>query len=311
MKTRLFVLLITIQFVALSQQLPFLRNEAYAPLTYNPASFGTWNDFSVNLSGQWVQFPDDLSPSAAFSSELFPPVFKKGFGMGTGFYYLFDHTGFIKLHAVGLPVNGQAKIGNTFLSVGIAPEFVYRSMDTAFIPPTTVIDPNIPSEIGQARFNLNAGIMLYQQEWYGGISMNQLNTPYFNELNFDAALHLFLHAGYRLRVAENKQLFPSAIIGFVAPMTYSFHGKMMLQFLNPGISFGLGYSSGNILSAIIAYDLKNFNVMMQAGTNGLIAETPFYNVYELRLSYRLQKPFSCSACQERQNKLGCEHGNYF
>lgn len=304
------MLAITIQFIALSQQLPFLRNEVYAPQTTNPASFGTWNDFSVNLNGQLVQFPNDLSHSMVLSAELYPPFLNSRFSIGTGMYYLYDNTGFIKHHAVGLPVNGQLKLGNTFMSIGIAPEFVYRSMDTAFVPPTTVVDPNLPSEIGQTRFNLNTGVMLYQQEWYGGISINQITTPYFDELNFDAALHLFLHAGYRFKVAENIQLFPSAIIGFVAPSTISYHGKMMLQFLNPGISIGAGYSRGNILSALISYDLKNFNVMMQAGTNGIIEETWFYNVYELRLSYRIQKPFGCTSCQERQNKYGCEHRKF-
>lgn len=296
--------------ILFGQQLPFLRSQFYAPQHFNPSSFGTWNDWSANVSSQFTfAGGNTFTTSGNFVGDIYIPMKQSNFGIGTGLIYLYDHVGFSESHSFGIPINFQSRWGEVNWSVGATSRITRSVIVPDWVPPSNVPDPNLPDSGAQTKFMVDGGFMIYTQRWYLGFAVAQFNAPLFDKINFQAAAHLFFHGGYRFQVADKVQLFPSLMLGFDGAI-FQYQAAFLAQFLKPGISFGAGFGRTRLLSGILSYDIKNFNVIWQTSYTFLGNPLNRFVAHELRLSYRLQKPFGCSSCQKRNGRYECEHDKF-
>jgi type IX secretion system PorP/SprF family membrane protein len=298
MRHTLFImLLLSVSVYTNAQQLPYFRNEIYAPQWHNPASFGTWNKFSVNGLAQHSSFFSDYNyGSGLFTAEGFIGVGKSNSGIGIGGAYLYDRFGFQQSNSFNLMLNYQFAFEKFHLSIGAAPGILSIRQNSEWLPPSNVPDPNLPSAGVQIKPMLGTGVYFYTDKLYAGISIAQLNSPFYDELNYQSAPHYFLNAGYRFKVSKNIQLFPSVILGSDAAVTH-FNATFLVQFMKPAITLGLGYGITSYIRGVIGYEFKGIALLYSLGTNLSILTNANYFHQEIRLTYKLKKKPKCSTCE--------------
>ncbi len=298
--TLFIILLLSVSVEMHAQQLPYFRNEIYAPQWHNPASFGTWNRFSLNLMGYsgGVDF-SQASAGAMFSAEGFFGFSneKSGIGLGTNYFYT-SLPNYYETHTTNFQLNYQFEFEKFNISFGAAPGFRTISFDHIdWITADTIPDPNLHDAGIQTKFTLGAGVFLYTDKLYVGISSTQLNAPDYEELGFQAATQYYLNGGYRFKVSQNMQLFPSVSFGFNSAGLRHLSGSVMLQFFKPGISVGIGYSATSNIWGLIGYEYKKISFIYTAGTSfSNLTNASIFN-QEIRFTYKLKKKPKCSTCE--------------
>ncbi len=296
----LFISVLNLGMNLSAQQLPCLKTEVYAPHWHNPASAGTWNQLSVNLNGQFdgggLSFN---SGGAMFSGELFLPVPNRSGGIGVGANYHYTAlSDRYQTQAANFQLNYQFELEKLHISIGLAPGFRAVSLEQInWFTADTVPDPYLPTAGAQTKFTLGAGIFLYTDKLYLGISSSQLNTPNYDQINFQGATSYYVNGGYRFKIAENMQLFPSASFGYDGSGLSQLSGNLMLQFLKPGFSIGAGYAARSNVWGIVGYEYKRFSFIYTAGTSfSKLTNASIFN-QEIRLTYKLKKKPKCSTCE--------------
>ena len=179
----------------------FFAGDIYSPLWFNPASFGTWNKFSATAG---IAF----SPSSSFQSTAFfgnsdfkftaaNGEYASGTGISFNHYRIADHA---NTSSASVHSNFQLEVKKVYISAGLSAGIKNITFDsTGFIPPTNVPDPNIPHG-SQSKLTLGAGIMVYSENFYVGLSGIQLNSSRYNEINFNDAPHFILNGGYQAMI---------------------------------------------------------------------------------------------------------------
>lgn len=270
---------IFISVILNGQQLPYFGTEIYSPHWHNPASFGTWNTFSVNSSGiHSKSFGYYNYASGSISGEGFIGIGKKSSGIGIGGTYIYDQGYFEQSHSASIKFNYQFAFEKVNLSVGMAPGF-----RTIRVP-----DPNLPQAGMQTKPIFDAGMYLYTDKFYAGFSVNQMNDPFYDELSYQEAANYFFNAGYRFKVSKNIRLFPTVIVASDATAT-SFSSTFLVEFMKPSMSLGLGYGMKRNVRGVVGYEFKGMSFLYSFGTNSSMLTNATNFQQEIRLSYRLKK----------------------
>jgi type IX secretion system PorP/SprF family membrane protein len=295
-----FILVIFLPFYSSAQQLPNFRTEIYAPQWHNPASVGTWNQHSLNLLGysSGVNFAQ-ASAGGMFSGESFLGFSNKSSGIGLGANYFYtSFSNYYETHTTNFQMNYQFEFDKFTISVGAAPGFrTVTRHHIDWITFDTIPDPNLPTAGSQTKFTLGAGIFLYTDKFYLGLSSSQLNAPNYEEINFQGATTYYVNGGYRFKISDNMQLFPAASFAYYGSGFSHLSGNLMLQFLKPGFSIGAGYAARSNVWGIVGYEYKRFSFLYTAGTSFSKHTNATSFNQEVRLNYKLRKKTKCSTCE--------------
>lgn len=209
---------------------PLLLNPAFAGTTYAPRLSATYRN-------QWPIHDENGTAYATYAAsyEQFIPAFNSGIGIvvltdaaGDG---LLKTTNFMANYAYRIAVNEDFNI-----RLGINAGFKQSTLDwdrLVFLdqlnPITGAVDefgnPNIsnearPEELSATLFDVGAGILAYNSNFYGGISLQHLTTPdegFFktnSSLLDGLPLRTCIHAGAEFVVKEGNKLRPTS---FVSP----------------------------------------------------------------------------------------------
>lgn len=295
LKTFLFLSVGFLFFGTNAQQLPFFRTEIYSPQWHNAASYATWNKLGIHALTQLSSISNDYFGSGQLSGEGFIGTGAKESGIGLGGNFQFEKIGFYTNQRVTTNVNYQIAFSKWSLSVGAAPGLTLISSDPEWIPPTSDPDPNLPLEGTQTKFTMGAGIFAFSDKFYVGISGSQLNSPLFDELNYQSASHFFVNAGYRFKAPRNIQIFPSVNAGFVDSFTL-LSATCLVQFMKPAITIGSTYSK-QFIQGLIGYEFRGMSFLYGLGTSFSQLTNAVNLSHELRLSYRIKKEQKCSTCE--------------
>ncbi len=210
----LFALFTTGESVLLAQQVPLFSQYMFNGLYLNPAYAGYKNEFYLQGSYRtqwqgWDGAPQLLAVSADGS-------LAKG-KVGLGLLVSVDKAGTQQILSLMSDYSYKFNVGEfTTLSFGLGLGAVQYSMDETKLHPG---DPNDPRIIG-ADYNqwlpeANAGLYLYSDRFYVGISAMNLLSPYIEtskDKNVEQTeTHMFFTAGVMLPIARNFQLKPSLL----------------------------------------------------------------------------------------------------
>ena len=212
----LIILVVVITQVAFSQQ--FATNSQYMLFKYstNPAFVGT-NGFEIGASYKqyWAGFNDAPNIKQAYASSSI----SKSMGVG-GRIYSFS-TGLISNNGFEAIYSYKFKLSNNLnLSMGISAMLEQHNLNTAGIETKNKNDIlALSASDNFVNYNSNAGLLLYNDDFYFGLSTYYL-LP--SNVNFASDYivnqqerHYFINAGYNIDINNNFRLTPTLLFKYI------------------------------------------------------------------------------------------------
>ena len=199
-KNLLFGLLIISGAQAMfAQQDILMTNFMFDKLRINPAITGVEDGISSAMiyRNQWDKVAGAPN-TAIFNCEMNLNKNAVG-GAGVSFYH--DAIGPIRQNRLLFNYSYPFQIGEVgILPAGLGLGLLNFGLDPNWIPPTSSVDPSLPS--ASSGNNIDANLGLYYKSFKGyfvGLSSAHLNKPSINASNFTFERHYFLNAGHRLQ----------------------------------------------------------------------------------------------------------------
>ncbi|PMD98553.1 hypothetical protein BWI97_05200 [Siphonobacter sp. BAB-5405] len=197
-------------------------------------------------------------------------------------------------YALHLPITNRIKV-----ATGVGMGFTQHTLDFDLLH---VLEPNDPV-IQQGKLNtfvpeLNAGVLLYDPNFYVGFSASQL---FFKKLDYGQTgtanyewlgrlyNHYFLTAGYRFEVDPDWAILPSVLVKSVRPLPLSFDINAKVAYQDRiwmGLSYRhqdaivglLGFNVNYKLNIGYSYDFTQSSVrMVSRGTHEIVVGLMFNN----------------------------------
>lgn len=293
MKKVILLFSIVISAQAYSQQDPAFSGEGFTPYYTNPASYGSWNRFSVQTVGrlQWVGVsgaPRTLQLHVEGGGLGFR---KKGvkeriFEFSAGINFMAEEIGFQRNQSLKIPLVVPVRIGETQLALGVAPGVSRLAFAPTWIPPQTLLDSLLPTATSGVVFDLDAGLFWYNENFFVGLSATHITRPGYGSINYSTAVHYYLHGGYKFKIGEHY-LFPTAQIraagGFGSWDIFNY-----FQF-KERFAVGLGYRASDAI--MIGGWIEFYHVRVGYHYDYTINPLSTYSSgsHEVRLSYIIGK----------------------
>lgn len=211
MKKLFIYFLLSVSLGAIGQHYQF--SQFYAAQTYlNPAFTGASGcaRLSMNYRNQWSRIPGEFN---TFQASFDKPLRK--FNSGVGFTFFNDRAGvtalkstqFTLMYAYELKINKRL-VARAGLNAG----FTQRGMDYSSLIFGDQVARNAATSVETINldkllyFNTSAGYLMYAEDWWGGISFNNLNRPNqsltgeLSRLPIESKLHM----GYKYKIDDES-----------------------------------------------------------------------------------------------------------
>lgn len=197
---------------------------------------------------------------------------------GVGFLFMNDKVGLINQTNLHLSYSYHLKLNNEYnLATGLTFGLNHTSLNTALIiieNPSDIAIQNSNNKIWKPDFTL--GVLLYKNNFYAGISAQQLITQtYFNSNSLanksKTVPHFFFNLGYKLSFAQDFIFSPSLLLKVIKPVPISYDVNLKLAFKNKlwlGASYRRDDSFG-ILTGLAISRRFNFGYAYDFTTSGL------------------------------------------
>ena len=259
---------------AQAQREPFYTQYMYNIGSFNPAYVGSVEtpDFNLLYRSQWIDIPG--APRTIRFGINYPLGNRKH---GLGFNAVNDQLGPTTQTYVDVSYSFQIRFENEmFLSFGLDAGGSILNVDFS---KGTFEDPGEPI-LGEETINeftpiVGAGLFLYSQNWYVGVSVPNFLTDglYSNEVAqiVEDQIQFNLIGGYVFNLNENLKLKPAILVNYIegAPI----NGNISANFLWNGIfTLGLGYRYDNALIGLAGFQITEslfLGYSYDYNTNGL------------------------------------------
>lgn len=229
----------------------------YNTVTVNPAYAGTRG--SLNMLGvyrnQWVGL-DGAPETLNFSVNS--PIGVQGVGLGVDFTS--DKIGPSVENVITADFSYTIQVSeNTKLSFGLK-----GGLSTLDLEPSKLLIYN-PNDYDLSRKSyrspiIGAGLYLYSNTWYAGLSSpNLLETEHYEDVQVSTATekaHVYLIGGYVFTLNPNLKLKPAALLKAVvgAPLAVDISANALLY---DRITFGLAYRFDAAVSALAGFQVSD------------------------------------------------------
>ncbi len=255
LNTLLFAILCLFAGNAIGQQEPAITQFWNTYASTNPATTGLFYKHAANAHyrNQWDGVngaPNSLNVNYGMRLEKIKS--------GIGVVYRHDAIGFNRQHKFLANYAYHLKLKETVLSFGVAGGVELLSIKkSAFITPTPVNDPSIPTPGGRdAAFTSNVGIAFHSKVVNAGISCTQLTAPKFllNTSTYSATRHYWMFLEYHHEFTDNLSIQPR--IQIVTDNVKSTYMASIMAVLYQKLWFGVNYSVDNYIGGMIGYDFQ-------------------------------------------------------
>ncbi|MBM3444189.1 MAG: type IX secretion system membrane protein PorP/SprF [Bacteroidetes bacterium] len=190
---------------------------------------------------------------------------------------------------------------STSLSAGFGAGFTSFSIDRSKVTLATDQDPAVDQSLAAfKRFKpeLNAGIWLYSNRYFVGISAQQIIPSKLTLMDNAASQssmvpHIFTTAGYRTRVSFDVTLLPSIMFRYVAGLPMSVDVNLKAQFLDV-FWVGGSYRNGDGFAGMCGLNLsRKFHVSYSYDLNKgkYLLSTMNRGTHEIVLGFMLNNRF--------------------
>lgn len=275
---------------AWTQQSPHFTQYMFNDFVLNPAVAGSKDYYQVrsNHRFQWIGITD---PPMTNTLSIYGPHGKLPMGFGAYFYNDVtgptSRTGLTGSYAYNITITDEIRISGG-LSFGL---MQYKLDGTQFKPKDQTdlaIQPIVNSSYVP---DASAGIYIYSDDYYGGVSVSQLvnnNLKIYEVKNGLNKLksHVFVTGGYRYEVNRDIMFEPSTLIKITSPKIIQVEVTARALF-NEMFWGGLSFRSKDAVSVLFGYNYEDkftFGYAYDIGIGGLRK----YNSgsHELMIGYR-------------------------
>lgn len=109
--------------------------------------------------------------------------------------------------------------------------------------------------------DLGAGIYLYSQRLFIGISSDQITRDYVSfgsgqSLEFDQHLHYFVIAGYKIQLSKDVTLTPATLVKVMTPAPLSVEGSLQIEY-KEWLFAGISYRHQDALVGMIGMNISD------------------------------------------------------
>ncbi|MFZ4058888.1 MAG: type IX secretion system membrane protein PorP/SprF [Ferruginibacter sp.] len=336
-----YVVLLLLSFCTVfanAQQKPHYTQYVLNNYVLNPALSGIENytDIKIAHRHQWVGLADAPvstyltihSPIGKKDERLTATSFSKTGENMRGKNYWDEYTAAAPHHGIGLQiVNDQTgpfkrlsfmgtyayHIGlsaKTNLSAGIGLGMNQLNLNTSKLNfgPNYPIDPAVSSSgaIGKSTLDASAGIWLYSDSYFLGVSAQQL-VP--TKLDFSSGIvkltegklvpHLFLSAGYRFMLNEDVSVLPSVMLKYIQPVPMQKEVNVKIQYQEliwGGATYRFDYGFA-AMAGVHVSDAVNVSYAYDYSTTRL--NTVSSGTHEIMLGFVIGNKYSTETCPKR------------
>lgn len=273
MKRSLLIFLLCISAYAGAQQLPHFSQYMINDFVLNPAIGGSrdYVEGKSNNRYQWVGITD--APRTYILSLQGPTKNRK---MGLGGYLYTDITGPTRRTGIDFTYSYHLKLSeNIKLSFGVAGGLLQFAVDGSKINLREEGDIALSNGLQSVIVpDFSAGFYLYSKKFYFGASAPQMlkNKLQFFDYPTDSRLkdHYYALAGYHLKITEDFEFEPSAMVKFVdpAPLQYDIGGRFNYK---QRIWIGGAYRNLDAFTGLVGFTWRNllFGYSYDFTTSGL------------------------------------------
>jgi len=136
--------------------------------------------------------------------------------LGLGLSLANDAIGFQRNNTVILNAAYHLRTNVGVLSGGLGVGMINVGFSPIWIPPQTLLDPNLPSPVSGTGFDVNIGLHWHgtTRPYYVGISTTHLAPPTLKNINYQVARHYYVLAGYNFKLPYERKvdLTPSILV---------------------------------------------------------------------------------------------------
>lgn len=304
----------------MAQQRPHYTQYIINPYIINPALTGIENYTDIKLSyrSQWVGFPG--APQTVYAT-MHTPIGKEDYRNGPtsfevpgenprGKQYWEDYSAAAPHHGVGATlINYKTGYINRYfatvsyayhlglspklnLSAGFAGGISGTTVDASKIELANPVDPaigGVTQEFRKVKPELSAGVWLYSDEFFAGVSAQQIIPQKINLVSSDLykstlVPHIFATTGYRFAAGDDVNVMPSVMLRYIPSMPLfvdlnikaQYHDRFWLggnYRIKEGFAAMAGFNVSNVLNVSYSYDVNNSKYLlqfMQRGTHEIV-----------------------------------------
>lgn len=294
MKNLILIFIFLFSFDCWSQQNPVLVIDSSTPIWHNPASYGTWNQLSLNVIGQLANQNTYSNPTTFFLNSEYKFIYKKSNVMsGVGFNFYKYNYNYYRISDFSICYNFQFKIRQSILSFGISPGV--QQINFRIFNPTSISNINLPIAAAGTIFKMGAGLFFYHRAFYIGISSRNIIVSQFEKPFKDIHENFGVNAGYRYVFTRNFGILPTFSLfledGFLTHST-----SILFQFKRIGLDAGLGYGNRNALRVLLGFTWRKFSAMYALHYQPTKLTNSISMLHEFKLTYRWQLTTRCINC---------------
>jgi len=186
---------------------------------------------------------------------------------GVGFGYSFDKVKLSKSNKIYLNYAYHLSIGKrSSLNFGISFDYNIRKYNNTWYGPDGQNDPSLPYSNPQGKVNVNLGILFRSEKLKLGMSLTQVNTPFFDELSFTNARHIFWLASYNFHIKNTINYTPTIyykgdFVNSIIEINNMFDYKKK-------VFLGVTYRDEDAVSVQLGYQLKLYT--RSSNSNGAV-----------------------------------------
>jgi type IX secretion system PorP/SprF family membrane protein len=308
-------MLVCVQFTAVAQQRPYYTQYIMNNYLLNPAITGIENYYDIKIGhrSQWVGIPG--APVTSYLT-IHGPIGKKDYRQTAtsfnmkgenprGKSYMEQYTAPAPHHGIGGSVINYKTgyINRLFVNmsyayhVGLTPRmslaggfaagFTTTNIDASKIELANPADPAIGNAIGTLKKfkpDLSAGLWLYSDRFFAGVSVQQVIPQNFTLVDHDynkstLVPHWFATAGYRFFISDEISALPSVMTRYIADQPVFVDANIKLQYLDrvwlggnirfrEGFAIMTGVNISSTFNVSYAYDVNNSRYMLQSQQRG-------------------------------------------
>ena len=242
-----------------AQKEPQYTQYMYNIGSFNPAYVGTVE--SPEIAGlyraQWVDIPG--APTTMRFGANIPFGNEK---MGLGFNVVNDQLGPSDQTFIDVSYSYQINISNiTKLSFGMAAGGSLLNLDYSEGTVNNPLDPVLGNEnVSNFYPTLGAGLFLYEEDWYTGISVpNFLTNGLYNDevaTIVEDNIQFNLIGGYVFQLSDRTKFKPAFLLNYLQNSPLNINVSANFQFID-ALTIGAAYRFDNAVSGLAGFQISN------------------------------------------------------
>ena len=256
----ILALVIVGTFVSYGQQIPQYTQYSLNEFVINPAVAGTQDYYNARIINRY-QWLGVIDAPRTYILSLYGP--HKKLPMGFGGYIFSDITGPTRRSGLELSYAYNLKIVNDIrLSFGVSGGFLQYKIDATkitFKDESDIIKNNMYVDYMP---DASAGIYLYADKYYFGVSSSQLlnNKIVFYDVESNTlrrlANHIFVYGGYKYDINDKFNLEPSVLLKKVSPAPLQFEINAKVTY-SKMVWLSIGYRTANGPNLTLGYNMQD------------------------------------------------------